>query len=192
MARSRSRRQKKNPALDSRKLVDNRLESPVLDWRSPPTVATLPNIEDLVKLDDASLHEVLRRFGIVQTWTEAEQAAQKYVQRISSRKWTRDELRAEARRISEVDTAKKTGTTRAARQAAKRAYREYTMHHAIGGDDIRKVEWIWIGEGGESSCDNCLQRMGTIGTLPEIAAEGMPEEVCQGGDDCNCMVMRLD
>ena len=180
MAKSR-----KSPVPKARKLVGDQLKSPVLDWRSPPELVRLPEIDNLKKLDLHDLNEVLTRFGITGTWTELEQDVSRYIQRVSTRQWTRAELKAEVQRIAGVET------NRGARTIAKRAYREYSQLHALGNDNPRDVDWIRHGEGGESQCDGCSEREGETGTLEHHASIGMPgQQEC--GEECLCTMTRFD
>lgn len=173
--------------MDSRGLVGEQFQSPTLDWNSPPTRVKLPEISDLVNLPDYALHEGLQRFGFMDRWIDAEQAAAKYVERITRRTWTKADLDAEIRRLATTDT------TEGTRRLTKRCYHQYTLFTAIGNDDPSKVAFIRIGEGDDGQCDSCYSLQGEEGTMAYHQSIGMPgAQSCDGGDDCRCMLMRVN
>ena len=185
--RTRGRAKREFSPAASRRLVGNQLQSPVLDWQSPPTIRPLPEVKDLLALNDAELLKVLQYFGFEDSWPAAEQAAAKYVERITQRRWRdKDELQAEVRKLAT------TATTDGRRSLAKRAYGEYTVHLALGPDDPATAIWTRIGEGDDHQCDGCYGAQGEEGTLAYHESIGWRGARCHGGDRCRCEYLRSD
>jgi len=181
-----SRRKKnKSPIDDSRRLVGNQLQAPVIDWNAPPKIVVFPEIEDLKKLSLAQLNKITTSFGITSTWAELEQDVRDYIPRITRRKWTKQALQAEMQRLMDIE--EQSGV----RKFAKRAYREYGIVQAVSGaKSLAAVEWIWIVDGGDNTCDGCMEHAGQTGTIASFGTRP-GAQTCYGGEECQCQLIRL-
>lgn len=182
--RQKSTRARRTPAERSRRFSGNKLESPTLDWNSPPEQFEFPELRDLVNMPVPELRGYLKRFGIEEPWPQARASVAGYVQRMSQIPPGSPAFQEEIDRL--LDMTSKTG----ALNMTRRAMRELSLVDAMDGDT--QTELIWISDGDDGTCERCRPRGGDIGTVNQHAAKGLPgPAVCQGGDRCRCQLVPI-
>jgi len=152
-----------------------------------PTGLRLPSSADMLNMSDAELHATLQRFGVSKPWPEMSDDAAQYVARMQSQTseaMTDEEIAAETARITTPISQ------RGLRGLARRTQERWTTMEALDAVGDMSHELIRISEGDDSVCDNCLALAGTIGTIFEHEAVGLPgSQSCYGGDDCRCQLV---
>ncbi|MCP4640274.1 MAG: hypothetical protein GY851_07580 [bacterium] len=161
-----------------------RIQSPVIT-RTPggaPVGAGLPTAADMKGLDDDELSAILKRYGITKPWEEMQTDAAVYVKQMSDRlrAGSEEEIHAEVERITGGMSDR-----RGMLSLARRTQQRTGMADALAASGEADPEFIRIEENDESSCDACIALAGTIGTLSEHEAVGLPgAATCYGGDLC--------
>lgn len=183
--RGRTTRARRTPAERARRMSDNRLESPAIDWETAPERFKFPEISSLKNLEIGELAQLYQRFGIVAPWTQMRVATAAYVQRMTSIPPGSDAFKDEINRL--LDTESKRGVL----SMTRRAYREFTTIEGMQEDTT--TEFIWISDGDDGTCERCSARGGDIGTIAYHAAQGLPgASTCSGGDMCRCQLVPVD
>lgn len=165
-----------------------RINSPVIEREGGiPTGVQLPTAASMVNMDDAELHALLQRYGVAKPWQEMSDDAAQYVARMQSRTtpaMTEEEVNEEVARITTPISQ------RGLRGLARRTQERWTTMEALDAVGDMSHELIRISEGDDAVCDSCLALAGSIGTIFEHEAIGLPgSQSCDGGDDCRCTLV---
>jgi len=181
-----------------------RLQSPLISRPGgEPRSFDLPPAADMLGMSDADLDALARRFGLQRPWTEMQGDAADYVRRMSDRlRGSEAEIAAEVQRITNPIRTDENGdpvldaagnpvpNRRAYISAARRATERWSTAEALSIAGDPNHELIRISEGDDSVCDSCASLGGTIGTLSDHEAAGMPGAAsCDGGDQCRCSLV---
>lgn len=159
-----------------------RLIAPAIkrDLGPVPMLRDIPDLRDMAALNRAELYEVAQAYGLLQP-----------VETLLAKK---SAVAAELRRVPQglltADTALVNTTERELVEMARRAVREYGTFEAVAGNPDQVL--VWVAEGDERSCDQCMDRAGTEGTYEDHAALGLPDDVCAGGSACRCYLIAVD
>ena len=178
------------PQLDSK----GRLQSPTIDRPNgaEPFGAQLPELADMVSLQDHELHELLDRFGVSGAWQDLRSQAMQYAADMGQFvSLDPDNLRREVERLIAGNPA--TGYSRRALLGmARETQRAFVLDSFA--EEGPNQEFIRICENDESSCSRCPEYAGIIGTLGQHAADpGLPgAATCDGGFYCRCQLVILD
>lgn len=150
-----------------------------------PAARAMPALAEMRALETADLLGELQFFGVVDPWPKLRANAAAYVTRMTSLQPGSTAWAAEVENV--IGTSSRRGVLGLARRTQER----YTTMGAVGGDP--DAELMRIGEGDEHVCDSCDEREGTIGTLAQHEAMGLPgAQSCQGGDYCRCALVRIE
>ena len=150
-----------------------------------PEQRKIPDVNALKSLSRAELIAELQEYGVIDPWDDIIADAEQYVTRFS--KFPPNSLLFDLEVQNVLGTYSKRGLV----GLNRRTHERYTTMIAIGGDPAREL--IRISEGDENVCEQCRALEGTMGTLAEHRALGLPgSQSCLGGDYCRCTLMRIE
>jgi len=163
-----------------------RLIAPTLarETGAVPVARALPSLRDFNRLSDAALYDTLRVYGIGMSPEKLLATVMPFASKLQNLPPgpVADKLIAdyfdEARLRKEL--------VGLARETA----RQYQTYEVAAGNPAQELAWIC--EGDEASCDSCAAMGGAVGTFEDLAATGMPEDICEGGNRCRCSLVAFD
>lgn len=185
-------RQKGDPKLP--KVEGTRLQSPTIDWTSPPTHAAIPDTKDLVKLDVAQRYAILQRFGVSPSWERLRNEAASYVTRMTQYPPNSEAWKAEVAKLSSLGEDNQF-VKRALLGANRTAYRQFEIlsHAKEEGINLKTQEYVRVMEGDEHTCAGCISLAGEEGTMEYHAGLGLPgPSSCEGGAYCRCSLIPVE
>lgn len=102
-----------------------------------------------------------------------------YVARMTNLRPGSTEFKEEVAKLVDVNSR------RAVKGMSRRAVERVYLDQDVGGDFSRQMAWIV--EGGQGTCERCLDRAGAVKRYSQWIVDGLPgASVCLGGDLCNC------
>jgi hypothetical protein len=147
-----------------------------------PVPDPLPELADMVTLDNQELLRTLHRINLIDSPSDLEADVASYLSRMSRLSVGTVEFQAELERLLNFNSR------RALLGTVRRTQERYTTRMAVDGNE--KQELIRISEGDESTCAVCANLEGAIGTYQEHEALGLPgAQTCIGGDYCRCQLV---
>ena len=166
-----------------------RIQAPTLQRTKQGTVKVfkLPTAAQTLRMSDAELIGIMQRFSVFRAWSDYFTGSSTYVAQ-------------QARQLTPL-----LGTPEFDRQMANLA-RPEDRRHLIGSvrrvqetwttqrilDDNPNQEFIRVLDSHDNQCDACIARAGTIGSIEEHEAIGLPgASSCFGGDYCRCQLVSV-
>ena len=149
-------------------------------------VQPLPTAEQMLGLSDGELSAILERFGITKSWAQMHNDAANYVSQMSNISPSeKDAFDAEVARLTTQ------GERRGLLGLVRRTQENYTTNRMVTGDPNQ--EFIRILDSHDNNCDSCIELAGTVGTMAEHIAQGLPGAAsCYGGDYCRCQLFVIE
>ena len=166
---------------------DGKFSSPGLQRNAQgvPETVRLPSAGEMKDLEAAELVDLLQRYGVVASWDTMKADIMTKNAKLSklTSKFTEAEL--EARAEQEAD--------RELLGMCRRTQENYTTSMAVDGEESQLLIRLPEDYDPARICDNCADLAGTIGTMAEQEAVGLPGgDSCLGGDSCRCTLVAVD
>ena len=176
------------PPRPPAKGAGNRIEAPTTAFDEVAgrfKVVPLPSADELLKLNNDELSAILKRFGVTKSWEQIYADNAGYVSRMSNIPPNSEAFDAEVFRLT------MSGEKRQLLGLARRTQENYTTNRVSTGDPNQ--EFIRILDSHDNNCDACIDLAGSIGTMAEHIAQGLPGAAsCFGGDYCRCQLYPID
>lgn len=167
----------------TRNEATRRIEAPTTEFDETLgafKVRELPTAEQMLRLTNDELLQVLQRFEVSKSWPDAHSSVQDYVRRMANIPPNRPDL-------FDAEVARLTNgvSRRSVLGLVRRTQENYTTSRISSGDPNQ--EFIRILDSHDNNCGPCIDLAGTIGTMAEHVAQGLPGPAsCDGGDYCRC------
>ncbi len=156
-----------------------RLIAPGLNAGDTPTQARLPSIEQMSRLSQKELIDVLQHYGVTKPWEQMRLETSKYLERVSGIQPNSDRWKEEMNSILDHES------TAGMRKLTKRVTENWSTLDSIDGNLQHEMMWITVTD--DSLCIECEDNGGDIQTYEDWAIQGLPgAAVCLGGDECRC------
>ncbi len=150
-----------------------------------PETYKLPSLAATKNLSNGQLMGLAQRYGFYTPDRELRADAQAYVKQFAAIPEKSKDFWKEVDRITKPE-----GGRGAALKMARRSQRRYQTLAVMAGSGPNPT-LIRIGEDDSESCDGCIERSGTEGTMAEQRAVGLPgHQEC--GENCRCTLSAVD
>ena len=161
-----------------------RFISPLLQAGSPPSLAKLPKLADMVNLSDLELIDTLQKYGVVSSWEEQQQKALDTVLPA-----LRNAPVGSEQFWNTLNSTVDVNSRRELLGMTRRTSQQWSALTAIDGNLNQDMVWITVGD--SESCDPCNERGGMEATYTEWQEIGGPGVPCLGGDYCRCELVKI-
>ena len=150
-----------------------------------PRQVRLPSAGSMAQLEAWELVELLQRYGVLASFDKMRSdimAKSAKLANLSGRLWEPE--------LDRIATAEAKGELLG---LARRTQENYTTALAVDGDETKLLIRLPEDYDPARICENCADLAGTIGTIEEQAAVGLPGSAsCLGGDYCRCTLVEIE
>ncbi len=139
----------------------------------------LDELSFLREIDDRELYRALREFNAIRPVDQLIADQSQYVARMTRYKPGSTQFKEAVNEL--IDTS----STKNIKYQNRRAVEGIYSYRETDGDFNTLM--VWVGEGGQNTCEYCAAEFGEVKTYAEWLDYGQPgADICKGGDRCRC------